>query len=165
MRSLTSAAVCPVPCAHSARPPGCTPRRRSLPALSQFDFRASTFSRVSKVSRSVDDARSLARISVHFGSAGVSPARQLYSATHLAHADAAAPQAGPSRRAKLCKIKVATPGDFGTLTALFDWLASRDRRCHWKGKRPEDACVRVSMGGHNNIKMNPVFRGMVRRHR
>jgi hypothetical protein len=31
-----------------------------------------------------------------------------------------------------------------------------------KGKRPELIRARVSADGHNNIELNPVFRGMVR---
>lgn len=48
------------------------------------------------------------------------------------------------------------------LPALFAGLAGiRPQRT--EDQRPEMTFVRVNEGGHNNIKSNPVFRGMVLR--
>ncbi len=57
---------------------------------------------------------------------------------------------------------VATVGWFVSLCTLF---VSADvvRRREKGGTALRSALIRVDRGGHNNIKTNPVIRGMVRR--
>jgi hypothetical protein len=66
---------------------------------------------------------------------------------------------GPFLPAKRAKIGVDNDWAIGSVVSPCDGL--RMAEVQWEGETALKCRARVGAGGHNNIKLNPVFRGMV----